>query len=1119
MKFLSNLAAALAIFGLVLNSGALVSPKSAYVRINQVGYINQETKTALLMTSDPEKDATFTIKTTSGKTVFGPARIGPNLGAWNNTFPYIYELDFSALQTTGTYTLQVKGPIAATSPKFGINSGANLYTKLVNDTVLFLQAQRDGPNVISSVLKRKPSHLTDKSASIYTPPTYVVDSDGNDILTGDLTKIGGPIDVSGGWFDAGDYLKFVHNMSYADAALLFAIRDYPVVNSKVFQDEARFGLDWLQKMWDDNTRTLYYQVGIGDGNGTTILGDHDFWRLPQKDDELATKPGDPDYYVKYRPVFRAGNPGGSISPNLAGRLTAALALCYQVYSKSYLAYADKCLTSAEHIYDLADTNPVSLVTAEPADYYPESEWKSDMEWGAVELALALANQNGTLPQGLPHTDPGYYLLQSAHWAHAYITDTDTHGQDTLNLYDVSALAHYEVYRAIDQVGDPSILEVTKSDLIDDLKFQLDLGVENASQDPFGLGFAYAQFDVDSHTLGLATTAYLYKNLTGSTDYDTFAQNQRDWILGRNAWGSTFIVGAGTTFPFCLQHQVANLSGSLSGGSPILLGAVVNGPNSVDEFTDISDVGIKCPANGKDPFSKFTGKDTRYMDDVRTWQSSEPALDMSALSPIMFAEQFSPASHCYYVSISGDDANPGTFASPWRHIQYALNQVGAGSTVYVLDGVYNEKVTFPNSGSAVGGYIVLQNYHGEAPVIDGTGLSISDTTALVTITNKQYVKLIGFEIRNLKAGGDSSATPIGIYVSGSGASIEIRNNKVHDIENSCSECGAHGIAAYGSNSTASIHDIIIDGNEVYNGKFGWSESMVLNGNVEFFTVSNNIVHDNDNIGIDLIGYERTASDSSVDRARDGTVIGNLVYNIDSYDNPAYDGDRSADGIYVDGGTRILIERNIIHDSDIGVELASEHKNRDTSYITLRNNFIYSNLEVGIAIGGYDTKRGSTQYCTIVNNTLYNNSSLNDWGSELYLQYNTRYNIIENNILFTNAYKLFILSWSPVMTANVVNYNLYFADGGGTDGTWQWKNVTYTIFSDYQKATGNDAHGIAGLDPLLVNPASGNLHIRSAGSPAVNAGKNLSSKQMGTTDIDGDLRISDGTVDIGADELVD
>src|ERR1044071_1725667 len=46
---------------------------------------------------------------------------------------------------------------------------------------------------------------------------------------------------------------------------------------------------------------------------------------------------------------------------------------------------------------------------------------------------------------------------------------------------------------------------------------------------------------------------------------------------------------------------------------------------------------------------------------------------------------------YYVSVSGNDANTGTLASPWRNIQYALNHVGAGSTVNVLTGVYNEYV--------------------------------------------------------------------------------------------------------------------------------------------------------------------------------------------------------------------------------------------------------------------------------------------------------------------------------------------------------------------------------------------------------------------------------------------
>lgn len=467
---------------------------------------------------------------------------------------------------------------------------------------------------------------------------------------------------------------------------------------------------------------------------------------------------------------------------------------------------------------------------------------------------------------------------------------------------------------------------------------------------------------------------------------------------------------------------------------------------------------------------------------------------------------------YYVSVSGNDANAGTLAAPWRHIQYAMDRVGAGGTVNVLTGVYNEFVTFKNSGTA-GNYLVLQAYTGNTPVIDGTGLPISGETGLVTIQNKQYVKLIGFEIRNLKAGGVGAAFPQGISVRGNGAFIEVRNNKVHDIENSCSRCGAHGIAVYGRDPNASIHDLIIDGNEIYNGKFGWSESMVLNANVEKFVVSNNVVHDNDNIGIDFIGYEGENPNVAVDRARDGVVFGNLVYNINSYGNPAYGTERSAGGIYVDGGTNIVIERNIVHDSNLGVELASEHAGKNTSYITLRNNFFYNNTQTGIAIGGYDKRRGSTENCVIVNNTLYNNFTQGDWGAELYIQFDTRNNIIKNNIIFANASKRYIESWSAVMTNNLVDYNLYFASGGGTTGTWIWKNVTYTTFAAYQTASGNDANGLVGADPLLVNPVAGDLHLQST-SPAIDRGQNLI--ESGTLDIDNQARIQN-IIDLGADEV--
>ena len=469
---------------------------------------------------------------------------------------------------------------------------------------------------------------------------------------------------------------------------------------------------------------------------------------------------------------------------------------------------------------------------------------------------------------------------------------------------------------------------------------------------------------------------------------------------------------------------------------------------------------------------------------------------------------------YYVATTGLDTNPGTPAAPWRHIQYALDHVGPGSTVNVMGGTYNEYVTFKNSGTA-NNYIVLQNYAGQVAVIDGTGLPISGEVGLVNIVNKQYVKLIGFEVRNLKAGGVSSAFPQGISVRGNGAYIEIRNNKVHNIENSCRRCGAHGIAAYGRDPNASIHDLIIDGNEVYNGKFGWSESMVLNGNVEKFTVSNNIVHDNDNIGIDFIGFEGENPNPAVDRARDGTVWGNLVYNINSYGNPAYGNERSADGIYVDGGTNIVIERNTVHNANLGIELASEHAGKNTSYITLRSNFIYNNTQAGIAFGGYDTRRGSTENCVIVNNTLYNNYTQGDWGAELYIQFDTRNNVVKNNIVYANSYKRYMEAWSAVMTANVIDRNLYYAAGGGEAGTWVWKGTTYSTFTAYKTASGNDATSLIGRDPLLMGPAAGDLHINT-GSPAINIGDNLTAAQVGALDIDGQARILGGIIDLGADE---
>lgn len=570
-------------------------PTAAFARVNQVGYEPNATKIAYLLSSGSETGATFQVEMQSGTVVFS-APLGAMLGPWNVNFPYVYSLNLTSVRSVGDYRISVNGPIPATSPSFRIDTEANLYSGLLTNSLLFFEAQRDGRGVISSVMSRQPSHLNDESATVYYPPSYAGEFP-NEVLQGPPVQVqgAGPVNASGGWFDAGDYLKFVETTSYVEDMFLLGIRDFPGLlghgsKSSDFTAEARFGLDWLQKMWDDKTLTLYYQVGLDSGN-STILGDHDLgMRLPQADDNWdSTNPA--AAYIRHRPVLRAGPPGSPISPNLAGRLAAAFALCFQVYRTTDPSYAKACLLSAEHIFGLADTNPASLVTASAHGLYPENEWRDDLEFGASELYFALSS--GNLPPGLPQTDPIYYLHQAALWANAYITGPND-GADTLGVGDVSGLAHYELYRAIALAGQPGGLAVSQTDLLADMKKQLDGAVAIASTNPFQAGIQFYWGSITG-LQGLAIVAREYDQLTGTKTHADFRQNQLDLILGANGWGTSFIVGDGAIFPHCIHHQIANLVGSLNGSPPILKGAVAGGPS---QPLSASQIASQLPAGAR-----------------------------------------------------------------------------------------------------------------------------------------------------------------------------------------------------------------------------------------------------------------------------------------------------------------------------------------------------------------------------------------------------------------------------------------------------------------------------------------------------------------------------------------
>lgn len=473
---------------------------------------------------------------------------------------------------------------------------------------------------------------------------------------------------------------------------------------------------------------------------------------------------------------------------------------------------------------------------------------------------------------------------------------------------------------------------------------------------------------------------------------------------------------------------------------------------------------------------------------------------------------------YYVAPGGDDASAGTLEGPWRTVQKAANTLQPGDTVFVRAGTY-EKVTVNVSGSAAGGYVTFRNYDGETPIIDGTGVvPPDDDTALFLIRNRNYVRVEGFTLQNYQT-ALVNRVPAGIFVTGACQHLRIVNCDVHDIWNTGGDAdhggNAFGIAVYGT-AVAPITDLEIDGCRVHHLKTGQSESLSVNGNVSGFRVTNNQVHDNNNIGIVFIGYEKTCPRVLFDRARNGVCSGNSVWNITSEGNQGYTpGDFSAGGIYCDGAAAITIERNVVRDCDIGIELASEHAGRVTAAIIARDNFVSGSRQVGLALGGYAAKgTGGTTRCYIANNTFLNNDSLG-WGNgEVTMRFRTSNCVFRNNIFMASAG-----TWAvtvPVGAAqnvrNRFDYNLYFADG---TGRWKWNNRAVNGLAAWQKLARVDGHALF-TDPKLVSTgASPDLHL-GTGSPAIDAG-DPTYRGTGETDIDGNPRMAGGRVDIGADEV--
>ncbi|MCL2499822.1 MAG: hypothetical protein FWE90_05740 [Defluviitaleaceae bacterium] len=339
------------------------------------------------------------------------------------------------------------------------------------------------------------------------------------------------------------------------------------------------------------------------------------------------------------------------------------------------------------------------------------------------------------------------------------------------------------------------------------------------------------------------------------------------------------------------------------------------------------------------------------------------------------------------------------------INKAIKKLKPGDTLVIPPGIYRENIKIKNISGTEGAVICIKADHLGDVIIDGGGKG-----AAFSVIDCEYIRIEGLTITNARRGIDVKSTsargdiPL--------RHIVIRNNEAYGI---IGPKGGHAISVYGENPHAPIRDLFIEKNYVHNNKLYWSEAVVVNGNIDGFTVSGNYVWNNDNIGIDIIGFEGTAgSDSSVDCARNGKIFANVVIGSNTTGNEAYwsenhnpegwDGDRDnpgpfggeydrcCGGIYVDGGHHIEIYENFVFDNDLGIEVATEHKPPlVTKDVHVHDNIIAnSGGWAGLIFGGYAKHLGYTEDCTFTNNILYDNKD------NIAVQ-KSRNNLIKGNVI--------------------------------------------------------------------------------------------------------------------------
>jgi endoglucanase len=580
---------------------AFAADTTSFIRVNQVGYLPDAPKVAVVCSLDSLRITTFSVRDEHGRLVFGPrpARASGSFGPCVTT----HRLDFTTLRAPGRYVVVAEsGEPRVESRSRVFRIARDVYAGGADTLLYYLRQQRSGWNPLFK-------------DSVHTHDGNVIDDSGR------VVKF---LPVSGGWADASDYLQYVTTSATAAYMMLAAYRDHPRAFADAFDarglpgangipdvlDEARHGLEWLARMFPNDTE-MYNQLADD--------RDHAYFDLmPNDSSDYGWGKG------RERPVYPCtGRPQGLFQyknrstgyASTAGKYASAFAIGSALLATRDSQFSSVLRTKAIAAYALGRRYPGVCQTAPGRSpyFYEEDNWADDMELGAAELH-ALTGREA-------------YLVEAAEYARMEPV-TPWMGADTARHYQWFPWhnnGHFSLWR---EAGSGKRTAPRPGSTLPTPRFPLSeyyrQGIEaviRRAQNGFRVGIPFIWCSNNLMT-SFATQATLYRRMTGDTRFREYEQAAIDWLFGVNPWGVSMVIGYPNGGTWAHDPHSAHASRL---GVQVLLGGLLDGPVYRSIYQNLR--GIRLLQD--DEFARFNTGFIVYHDDLGDYSTNEPIMDGTA----------------------------------------------------------------------------------------------------------------------------------------------------------------------------------------------------------------------------------------------------------------------------------------------------------------------------------------------------------------------------------------------------------------------------------------------------------------------------------------------------------